>query len=901
MKRKRVMLVILLFAALAGIWKGPLSSRLSLTGVSDMVYGGDSLFVLDNDGTNYDFLKLTHEGVVSKRITVPKLSGIWWSAYTHLWAAEDGKLYVYRYNISMEEEREEAAVLWCDFEGGKLRPVWELEGRKAVQCQVIDGCLYYAKPSKEGERTSFIKKYPDGKEEIIYEADFPYSHIVEACYDPEQGIIWSDFNSRFYKNGSEFGEQDGGTGNDKAHICIDGGRIVYTEIKSEGVEAIDFASGNRSRLFSITDVGLPGQELGYKDILPLHYGEQNWCAALDLTGSRRIAAVFDYEGNPQMLLSEAVYSGSEQLKHGFLAFVCVTLSGFLLVSACSFYLKKSGGIISVLAKLLLILVSVILAGEPILAGQMKQIFTQYSMRSGYDLLYALADNRLSRIKPEDLQAVSISDIPRDKMYEKLFGGEDYSILPKRLYTLGNDKGEPVISRTYQWVYVMEGDSLRYVVVDDNYYGARVDYYRDREQMKLMEKAMDMGVVVRTAYNDQEGNWLALYVPILDRGGRSIGVMESGMSLGALLYGSQKQAGQIQFRLLLFFLLLLLILSVILRFSLHPLALLKEAVDKMADGHYSLAVKTHGKDEVADISRAFNRMSQQIGHQVEYIGQCLTGYEKFVPQRVFRILDREDITKLELGDHRELTASVMAADSPDFFLSARSMDGEEIYSKINGMMRVLVPAVAEHGGIVDHMLEAGALAYFPDHPEDALKTAVAICEKLHNQEDDAVHMGIGIARGNIRIGIVGQKERAAVKTMSESVTLAGYLSGLAVKYGAGILITGTAAGEIPDFTKRYHVRPIGYLKLDLSDRAELLYDAYDGDSPEVFRNKKKTDPVFQGGLKAFQCGNYYEARQKFAQVLKMDKSDLAARAYVYRCDTYYQMEDQSQAELFLEHY
>lgn len=899
MRRKTVVLILIL-AVLAGLYKGPGSSRRSLTGVSDMICGTDYIYVLDNDGTNYDFLKLTYDGTIERGMTVQKLSGAWWNAYTHLWEAEDGRVYVYQYRISMEEDEAEAAVLLCDFDSETLRPIWELEGRKAVQCQVIGDSLYYAKPAGEKEGTRFVSLNREGEESTVYETDFPYERIISAFYDPEQGLFWSDYNGRLYHNGMELEEAVGENDNHKAHICIGNGRIIYTETEGQTVEAIDFISKTKSLVFPASQVTFQESGLEYKDLLPFHYGEDRWCAGLDLSGTRRVAAVFDYQGRQELLLSEAVYSGKEQLRHGMEAAVVTLTAGALMFFAASFYLKRSGGMVTVLVKMFLSLTPVILAGGMLLEKQMRHIFTEYSKQAGYDLLYALADNRLSPIDPADLAALSLSNIPEDEVYQKLFGGEDFSILPKRLHTIRDDGGEPIISRTYQWVYRMEGASLRYVVVDDNYYGARVDYYRDREQLKLMEKAMDEGVIVKTAYNDQEGNWIALYVPIVDRQGESIGIMESGMSLGNLLYGSRRQTRAIQVRMYLYIALLTLILIALIRLSLSPLVRLKEAVNQMGSGHYNIKVRTKGKDEVADISRAFNTMSEKIGRQVDYIGACLAGYEKFVPQRVFSILEREDITELKLGDHRELVASVMAADSPDFFTSARNMGGEEIYSRINGMLGVLVPTVAGYGGIVDHMLGAGALIYFPDQPGDALAAAVCVCERL-NRLEDAFLLGIGITRGTIRVGIVGQKERAAVKTLSESVTLAGYLSKLAVKYGARILITGTAAREIPDFETKYHVRLIGYLKLNLSEQAELLYDAYDGDLPEVFQRKKRTEEFFQAGLREFKGGDYYEARRQFAHVLREDKTDLAARAYVYRCDTYYQMEDQSQADIFLEHY
>ena len=65
----------------------------------------------------------------------------------------------------------------------------------------------------------------------------------------------------------------------------------------------------------------------------------------------------------------------------------------------------------------------------------------------------------------------------------------------------------------------------------------------------------------------------------------------------------------------------------------------------------------------------------------------------------------------------------------------------------------------------------------------------------------------------------------------------------------------------------------------------VYDIYDGDAPEQKQGKRRTRLIFEQGVDRFVHGSYKEARIYFVEVLKADRYDLAARAYLYLCDTY----------------
>ena len=152
-----------------------------------------------------------------------------------------------------------------------------------------------------------------------------------------------------------------------------------------------------------------------------------------------------------------------------------------------------------------------------------------------------------------------------------------------------------------------------------------------------------------------------------------------------------------------------------------------------------------------------------------------------------------------------------------------------------------------------------------------------------------------------IGIVGAEERLEAMTISEHTSFTRFLQPLAAEYGAAVLMTGSAAGLIPDFHRRYHARTIGFVRMKTLDRLERLYDVFDGDGETTRRLKEETREQFEKGVALFCSHQYYEARLLFIEVLKKHRRDRAAKNYLYLCDTYYRQSGGGEHPVWLETY
>ncbi len=884
------------------LWRDRLQAGYELEGVSNAIDRGDGLCLIDNNGDTYNLFLTDYDGTIRGRIDLPKLVDGWWNSYSSLTADTDGQVYVYCYSRAMDWNETRSSVLRCDFTEGGLEPVWELPKVKMIQVRVNDGCVSYTAPAPNGG-TGFYKMDKNGNSVLQAQIAETFYSVKQAYFHQDYGAMWADQNGRFYRDGQELG--DGGK-RDYANIHVDEEGIFYTDLSDGWVKTIGWDQTQPTPLFEAAATELMNPALSYMDVLPFHYEENgSWIAGVEISQSRRVFGLFDAEGRQQSQIQQVRLPLWERLGNAART-ACFGMAVLAAVYAAGWLaLRKTGGTVPIIVQLLGLLIPVIIIACLFFNHRLERSLSKRLERMEYDLLYVIADQKLSAIDPVDLMGMDLDKVPDDPLYRKVFPAMDFSTLKAEIYELGSQERQPVIANVYQWIFMYKDGALRYLEVSGNhYFGARVAYDRNKQELDKMQEAMDTQRIIKTEYNDFSGDFVALYVPVVDQQGRSVGVMESGLNRRILTYEVYRQMEQV-YRLLGGLLgLLVFILASVLSVFLYPLTRVKAAVDDLSKGNLGRQVTVRGRDEVAAIGNAFNRMSGRLKEQMEFIQACSDGYAAFVPRRVLEILKRKDITQVRLGDQNEIEASVLDVNSAAFQELSRSMDGEALYGMINQMLEEMIPAVTADRGVVDHMEEDGLTAYYPQDGEGALRSAVSICERINSLRSQGREVPLyraSVNYGVIRLGIVGDQGRMAASTISEIVAMSDFLMEAGERYGARILVTEPAAGQIQDFDSRYHVRMIGYILRRKTGEMEKLYDVYDGDEQEERRAKAETAAQFKEGIEAYRAGDYRGARQIFAGILRRNGKDLAARTYVYRCDQYCQFQDEKSVPPYLEQY
>lgn len=189
------------------------------------------------------------------------------------------------------------------------------------------------------------------------------------------------------------------------------------------------------------------------------------------------------------------------------------------------------------------------------------------------------------------------------------------------------------------------------------------------------------------------------------------------------------------------------------------------------------------------------LSSKFNREYRKMQRMSKSMARFVPVDFLKILGRESIEDVELGDQTERTMTVLFSDLRDFTRLSESMTPAENFAFLNRLLERLGPVIRAHNGFVDKYIGDAIMALFPAGADDAVAAALAMQAELarYNTEQKAirrapVRMGIGINTGKLMLGTVGETERIEGTVISDAVNLASRLESESKNFGAAILIS-----------------------------------------------------------------------------------------------------------------
>ena len=264
---------------------------------------------------------------------------------------------------------------------------------------------------------------------------------------------------------------------------------------------------------------------------------------------------------------------------------------------------------------------------------------------------------------------------------------------------------------------------------------------------------------------------------------------------------------------------------------------------------------------------------------------------FIPVRLLRMMGidsgKSEGDKVLLGARRDLDVAFMCGGVGQSIGDVR--DEKDPFASINQVLSYALPAIIKNNGAIEDFKEETFRAVFDVHAEDALASAISVCESFSKEGENGRHLAIALTYGTVALGVVGYQNRMSVISLSDVTRLGEVLQKKATLFSARILITGACASQIPGFETRYNHRLLGMIFRKSTGTEEKLYDVFDGDEVAVRNLKRKTKTLFERGISLFLHRQFAEARGCFIEVLKADRSDKAARHYLFLCDSNYNLD------------
>jgi len=284
-----------------------------------------------------------------------------------------------------------------------------------------------------------------------------------------------------------------------------------------------------------------------------------------------------------------------------------------------------------------------------------------------------------------------------------------------------------------------------------------------------------------------------------------------------------------------------------------------------------------------------------GHDITYLKQTEahlkrlnTAYERFVSRAFLKLLGKNSLAEIELGDHIEREMTVMFSDIRGFTSLSESMTPQDNFAFINAYLSRMEPVIRENRGFIDKYIGDAIMALFPHSADDALQAGIGMLKRLREYnatrgrvDRPILKIGIGIHSGLLMLGTIGGQQRMDGTVISDAVNAAARVEGLTKTYKVPLLITD----EIYKLLRNpadYHIRVIDHVRVKGKTKFLTVYEVFDADLPEVIALKLQTLAHFAEGFKCYHNAERDLSRQFFEKIIATNQQDEVAKVYLERC-------------------
>jgi len=232
----------------------------------------------------------------------------------------------------------------------------------------------------------------------------------------------------------------------------------------------------------------------------------------------------------------------------------------------------------------------------------------------------------------------------------------------------------------------------------------------------------------------------------------------------------------------------------------PIKKLVHAAHQISNGNFKINLKPKGRDEVAQLSIAFNEMALGL----EERDRVKETFNKFHSKEIAEKLLSGEV---KLGGERK-TATIFFSDVRGFTAMSETMAPEEVVVMLNEYMTIMVSIIRKNKGIVDKYVGDAIMALWgvPLSSPDDTKNAVTACLEMRealaklnelriSRGQNALRIGMGLNRGEVIAGNIGSEEKMEYTVIGDAVNTASRMESMTKEYGTDFLIPNTIRNEV----------------------------------------------------------------------------------------------------------
>lgn len=297
-----------------------------------------------------------------------------------------------------------------------------------------------------------------------------------------------------------------------------------------------------------------------------------------------------------------------------------------------------------------------------------------------------------------------------------------------------------------------------------------------------------------------------------------------------------------------------------------------------------------------LSLLFSRAYQSVQILSNRLKTTNKAFSRFVPQNILSLLNKEDITAIELGEQIQIEMPVLFSDIRDFTGLSETMTPEENFNFLNSYLKRIGPIVRKNKGFIDKYLGDGIMALFPGGNINPLDCALEILEevKIYNvhrkkMNYSPIEIGIAIHRGDLMLGTIGESERMDATVISDTVNTASRIESLNKIFGTHLIISHDYFNLLSENTEA-DFRRLGKIKVKGKKETTVIYEVFSSDEEKIREKKKINKDRYHLAMDYYFKREFHNARKLFDEISNDFPEDKTSAYYSERSLFYMEHED-----------
>ena len=325
---------------------------------------------------------------------------------------------------------------------------------------------------------------------------------------------------------------------------------------------------------------------------------------------------------------------------------------------------------------------------------------------------------------------------------------------------------------------------------------------------------------------------------------------------------------------------------------RPVRLLLEGTREVEAGHLDRSIEVITRDEIGQLSAAFNRMIEQLRHK-ERIRET---FGRYIDPRVVEGLINQPKLAAAEGQRRVMT--IMFCDMKGFTTLSEGMTPQGLVKVMNRYLSTMSEPIRRHGGVIDKYIGDAIMAYwgppFVEETDEGQFACLAASEMIKRiaplREEVTELLGvrviptecdvrIGVATGEALVGSIGSEIMMNYTVMGDTVNLAARLEAANKFYGSRSLIAAATVAKTDDTIQ---FREIDRLMAAGQTQPQAVFELL-GRKDELTPKQDLLRTRYADGLLAYRAQRWEQARAAFRAVLEAVPTDGPSATLLSRID------------------